>query len=185
MRTRRLIACAVAVGALIVGCQSGIPGTPVTSPESPTEPSFPTSRPTAAPPRTIAPSSPAAPPRTPTAKPPGDAEPLPPDDSGFVFVQTKSGKTRCQISEDAVGCEAQFTNSPTRDGLQANGVNVTADGNVEWLVGNLGDMPVVTLDYRTYRALGWTIAASSDGTRFTNGDTGHGMFVSVERVETY
>ncbi len=181
MRTRRLIACVVAVGALIVGCQSGIPGTPVTSPESPTEPSFPTSRPTAAPPRTVAPSSPA----TPTAKPPGDAEPLPPDDSGLVFVETKSGKTRCQISEDAVGCEAQFTNSPTRDGVQANGVNVTADGNVEWLVGNLGDMPVVTLDYRTYRALGWTIAASSDGTRFTNGDTGHGMFVSVEKVETY
>ena len=72
-----------------------------------------------------------------------------------------------------------------RDGVQANGVNVTADGTVEWLVGNLGDIPAVTLDYRTYRALGWTIVASSDGTRFTNGDTGHGMFVSIEKVETY
>jgi len=102
-----------------------------------------------------------------------------------VFIETKSGKTRCQIDESAVGCEAQFTNAPTKDGVRANGVNVTADGSVEWIVGNLGDIPVVTIDYRTYRALGWTIVASSQGTRFTNDRTGHGMFVSIDNVETY
>jgi hypothetical protein len=56
---------------------------------------------------------------------------------------------------------------------------------VEWIVGNLGDIPVVTLDYRTYRAVGWTIVAAEDGTRFTNDRTGHGMFVSIENVEVY
>jgi hypothetical protein len=64
-------------------------------------------------------------------------------------------------------------------------VNVTSDGNLRWLVGNLGDIPTVTLDYRTYAAVGWTIAAADSGTRFTNDRTGHGMFVSIERVESF
>ena len=53
------------------------------------------------------------------------------------------------------------------------------------MVGNLGAIPAVTLDYRTYSALGWTIEATRDGTRFTNDRTGHGMFVAVEGVETF
>jgi len=181
MKATLLIACFLTAGALLVGCQSGTPGTPVTSPESPTEPSYPTSRPTrptAAPPKTVTPR-----PSTPTAPTPG-AEVLPPE-NGYVFVETKSGKTRCQLSEDEVGCEAQFTNSPMQDGVRANGVRLTADGAVEWIVGNLGDIPVVTLDYRTYRAVGWTIVAAEDGTRFTNDDTGRGMVVAVEGVETF
>jgi hypothetical protein len=178
MTARLLLASLFATAALIAGCQTGTPGTPVTSPESPTEPSFPTSRPprpTAAPPKTITP--------TPTAPAPG-AEVLPPE-NGYVFIETKSGQTRCQINEGEVGCEAQFTNSPMQDGVRANGVRLTADGAVEWVVGNLGDIPVVTLDYRTYRALGWTIVAAEDGTRFTNDDTGHGMVVAIEGVETF
>ena len=175
----------IAMGALIVGCQSGVPAHRSRSgiAHRAQFPDIAAHGGTAQDDRAIVAGG--ATPHTDRQAARRDAEPLPPDDSGLVFVETKSGKTRCQISEDAVGCEAQFINSPTRDGLRANGVNVTADGNVEWLVGNLGDMPVVTLDYRTYRALGWTIAASSDGTRFTNGDTGHGMFVSVEKVETF
>ena len=183
-RTKLALGCLLAAGSLIAGCQSGTSGTAVPRPESPTEPSFPTSRPTrptAAPPRTITP----APPRTPTAAPPRVAEPLRPDDSGYVYIETKSGKTRCQIDEETVGCEAEFTSSPMQDGVRANGVNLSADGTVDWVLGNLGDIPVVTIDYRTYSAEGWTIAASSDGTRFTNDRTGHGMFVSVEKVETY
>jgi hypothetical protein len=43
----------------------------------------------------------------------------------------------------------------------------------------------VTIDYLTYDAAGWTIAASESGTRFTNEQTGHGMFVSVEKVDTF
>lgn len=116
---------------------------------------------------------------------PPAAQVLPPDESGYVFIQTKSGQTRCQIDEQSVGCEAPFTNTPMQDGVRANGVNLSADGNVDWIVGNLGDIPVVTIDYRTYSAVGWTIVATTDGTRFTNQRTKHGMFVSIEKVETY
>jgi hypothetical protein len=175
MKARSVLACVLAAGALLAGCESGTPGTPVTSPESPTEPSFPTSRPT----RPTA----APPPSTTTAPAPG-TEVLPPE-NGYVFIETKSGQTRCQLNEDEVGCEAQFTNSPMQDGVRANGVRLTADGDVAWVVGNLGDIPVVTLDYRTYRAVGWTIDATEDGTRFTNDRTGHGMFVAVEGVQTF
>jgi hypothetical protein len=181
MKARWVLACALATGALVAGCHSGTEGTPVTSPRSPTEPSFPTprpstSRPTAAPPTTTTPRTPVSPPA---------AEVLPPDDSGHVFIQTKSGQTQCQIDEQTVGCEAAFTNTPLQNGVRANGVNLSADGNVQWIMGNLGDIPVVTIDYRTYSAVGWTIDATSDGTRFTNQRTGHGMFVSIEKVDTF
>ena len=180
-RLRLVLACALAACALVAGCQSGTQGTPVTSSGSPTEPSFPTSRPstsrpTAAPPTKTAPSGPVWPPA---------AEVLPPQESGYVFIETKSGQTRCQLDEQSVGCEAPFTNTPLQDGVRANGVNLSADGNVAWIVGNLGDIPVVTIDYRTYSAVGWTIVASTDGTRFTNQRTKHGMFVSIEKVETF
>lgn len=178
MDGRLVLASALAACALVAGCQSGTDGTPVTSPSGPTEPSFPTARPT-----TSRPTTPTTTPSTPKAPP--AAQVLPPDDSGYVFIQTKSGQTRCQLNEEAVGCEAPFTNSPMQDGVRANGVNVSADGSVRWIVGNLGDIPAVTLDYRTYSAVGWTIDASSDGTRFTNQRTKHGMFVSIEKVETF
>jgi len=71
------------------------------------------------------------------------------------------------------------------DGVPANGVRVTANGVVSWLVGNLGDIPAVTLDYRTYSAVGWTIEAREDGTRFTNDRTGHGMNVAIEGVQEF
>ena len=176
MTARLVLAGLLAVGALLAGCQSGTSGTPVTSSESPTEPSFPTSRPSRP---TAAPPSPST-----TAPPAPGAEVLAPE-NGYVFIETKSGQTRCQLNEDEVGCEAQFTSSPMRDGVRTNGVRLTADGAVEWIVGNLGDIPVVTLDYRTYRAVGWTIVAAEDGTRFTNDRTGHGMFVSIEKVDAY
>lgn len=181
MMARLVLACVLAAAALVAGCQSGTQGTPVTSSGSPTEPSFPTSRPstnrpTAAPPTKTTPSRPVSPPA---------AEVLPPQESGYVFIETKSGQTRCQLDEQSVGCEAPFTNTPMQDGVRANGVNLSADGNVAWIVGNLGDIPVVTIDYRTYSAVGWTIVASTDGTRFTNQRTKHGMFVSIEKVATF
>ena len=181
MNGRPVLACALAACALVAGCQSGTQGTPTTSPQSPTEPSFPTSRPstsrpTAAPPTTTAtPSAPVSPPA---------AQVLPPQ-NGYVFIATKSGQTRCQLDEESVACEALFTNAPMQDGVRANGVNVTADGSLSWIVGNLGDIPVVTIDYRTYSAVGWTIDATGDGTRFTNQRTKHGMFVSIEKVESF
>jgi hypothetical protein len=84
-----------------------------------------------------------------------------------------------------VGCELRFTNAPAVGGLRANGINVTADGNVQFLAGNLGSLPAITLDYRTYLAVGWTIAVTREGTRFTNDRTGHGMFVTIDRVEVF
>jgi len=174
----------------VSGCSSSIEGRPIAAPGAgptePTEPTFPTPRPsTSAPAPTTSSASPTSPttPASPTA--PAGAIPLPPDQDGYVFIETKSGMTRCQINKDSVGCEAPFTNSPLQDGEHANGVNVTADGSVQWVLGNLGAIPTVTIDYKTYDAQGWTITATAEGTRFTNNHTGHGMFVSIEKVNTF
>ena len=179
-RTRPLLAhISILAAALLSGCGTTVAGNPLPSPVEGAEPSFPTSRPS--------PSRPGIPPPTSTSAstPPPGATALPPDDKGYVYIETKSGQTRCQISTDNVGCEAAFTNSPVQDGEHANGVHVSADGEIQWVLGNLGAMPTVTIDYRTYDAQGWTVAASTDGTRFTNKRTSHGMFVSIDNVESF
>ena|SRR5438105_3393063 len=171
----RLLAGLLLSAALVSGCSTLIHGKAVSSSGTgPTEPTFPKANPSI-------PSRPAPP----GANPPAGAIPLAPDDTGHVFIETKSGQTRCQIDSGSVGCEAQFTNSPMQDGERTNGINVTASGDVQWVLGNLGDIPTVTIDYQTYDAAGWTIAASESGTRFTNEHTGHGMFVSIEKVDTF
>ena len=185
MKARLVLGCVLAAGALLVGCQSHIPGTPVAGSNSPTEPSFPTARPTVSRPSGTPTASPSPSPGPgPTVTAPPGAQVLRPQ-GGYVFIETKSGLTRCQLSSDAVGCEAPFTHPPIVDGSPANGVRLTADGQVRWIVGNLGDIPAVRLDYRTYSAVGWTIDANSNGTRFTNDRTGHGMSVSVESVQVF
>jgi hypothetical protein len=179
-----VLAALLASPMLVSGCSSVIEGRPVATPGTgPTEPSFPTPRSSTAP----SPSNPiAAPPTTPASPTlPAGAIPLPPDQNGYVFIETKSGVTRCQINKDSVGCEAPFTDSPLQDGEHANGVHITSGGSVQWILGNLGAIPAVTIDYKTYDAQGWTIVASEAGTRFTNGHTGHGIFVSVEKVTTF
>jgi hypothetical protein len=173
------------LAAALAGCQVSTDGRPVRAPDAapPTQPGFPTSSPTVnAGPPTGLPTISAAPPAAGAPPPTGS---LPPTAEGYVYIETKSGQTRCQLSTDEVDCEAQFTNSPMQDGMHANGVSVTARGAIRWVVGNLGDIPVVTLDYRTYQTLGWTISATTDGTRFTKAGSGHGMFVSVGNVETF
>jgi hypothetical protein len=72
-----------------------------------------------------------------------------------------------------------------QDGEHANGVSVDSGGKVQWVLGNLGAIPTVQIDYKTYNANGWTIDATADGTRFTNDRTGHGMFVSIDKVNTF
>ena len=165
----------------VSGCSSSIDGKPVPSPGAGvTEPTVSTPRPIPS----TATSSPA--PAAPTSPiTPAGAIPLPPDDNGYVFIETKSGQTRCQIDKDTVGCEAPFLNSPMQDGEHANGVSISSGGKVQWVLGNLGAIPTVAIDYKTYAAQGWTINASPDGTRFTNDQTGHGMFVSIEKVDTF
>ncbi len=191
LKTRRGLAggsSLLLAGALLLsGCSSIIEGKPVASPGAgPTEPSFPTPRltPPSTPPATTSPSP--APPTTPASPtPPAGAVPLKPDQNGYVFIETKSGLTRCQINKESVGCEAPFTHSPLQDGEHANGVSITAGGTVNWVLGNLGAIPTVTIDYKTYDAQGWTIIATADGTRFTNEHTRHGMFVSIDTVSTF
>ena len=170
---------------LVSGCSSVIDGTPIATPGTgPTEPTFPTPRSGPTPSTTTNPVP--APPTTPASPTtPAGAIPLPPDQNGYVFIETKSGLTRCQINKDSVGCEAPFTNSPLQDGEHANGVSITSTGSVQWVLGNLGAIPTVTIDYKTYAAQGWTINATPDGTRFSNDHTGHGMFVSVDKVNTF
>ena len=184
-----LLAALLAVPTLASGCSSLIEGKPVATPGTgPTEPTFPTPRPgttvpapstTSTSPGPVGPSTPASP----TA--PAGAIPLPPDQNGYVFIETKSGMTRCQINKESVGCEAPFTNSPLQDGEHANGVSISSGGSVQWVLGNLGAIPTVTIDYKTYAAQGWTINATAEGTRFTNDRTRHGMFVSIDKVNTF
>jgi hypothetical protein len=175
------VGCLLVTGAVVLSaCSDAVDGKPVAAPQAGApEPSFPTARPIPQP----QPTQPTPAPSTP--KTPAGAIPLSPNDNGYVFIETKSGKTRCQIASGSVGCEAPFTNSPLTEGEHANGVNITADGSVQWVLGNLGAIPTVTIDYRTYAAQGWTIAADVDGTRFTNDRTGHGMFVSIDKVDTF
>jgi hypothetical protein len=168
----------IALTVALAGCSDSTDGKPVGSAPSGSEPDFPTTRPS----RTTS-ATPTPPPSSATPRPP-DAGALQPQD-GYVYIETKSGLTRCQINTDAVSCEAEFENSPTIDGFPANGINLNADGTVTWVSGNLGNIPTVPLDYRTYTALGWTIEATEAGTRFTSDSTGHGMFVRIEGVETY
>jgi hypothetical protein len=168
---RLLLAGLLMAAAPASGCGSIIHGKPVAAPSAaPTQPS----------PTKALPS-----PTTSHPTPPAGTIPLPPNDKGYVFIETKSGSTRCRIDAGNVGCQAQFTHSPLQDGEHTNGVNITAGGSVQWVLGNIGDFSPVTIDYRTYGAAGWTIAAGEDGTRFTNDRTGHGMFVSIEHVDTY
>ena len=84
-----------------------------------------------------------------------------------------------------MACESDFANAPMKDGFKANGVSVNGSGTLTWVVGNLGDIPVVKLDYQTYSANGWTIDATSDGTRFSNDGTGHGMQVATQGVQAF
>lgn len=178
MNHHRLIALIAAPVALLAGCDSTTTGSPKagldtgeSSASAPT-PSEKAIRPV-----------PVSPIPAPHAVPP-DAQVLTPQ-NGYVFVATKSGLTRCQLSTAEVDCESAFTNAPKVNGETANGVRVTAAGELSWVVGNLGAIPTVTIDYQTYSAVGWTILAGAEGTRFTNAGTGHGMFVSTTSVKAF
>ncbi|MCI4673748.1 hypothetical protein [Candidatus Mycolicibacterium alkanivorans] len=179
----------VLAGATAAGCSNTVDGA-ATCPGCGAggEPNFPIGRPTVSPPTvsppTVSPPT-VSPPSAPAPVPPGRGDTLPPSSGGFVFIETKSGQTRCQISEQTVGCESNFTNAPIVGGEPANGVEVTADGHLRWITGNLGAIPTTTIDYARYHAVGWTIEATSKGTRFTNDRTGHGMFVSTEEVDVF
>lgn len=183
MQARLVVSAVAVVCTVLAGCSSSVEGTATRSPSSFDEPEFPTPRPTRPTPSPPTPSTIVPRPGPSDTQPPA-GEVLRPQ-NGYVFIETKSGKTRCQLDRREVGCESSFANAPEIEGMPANGVRLSADGDISWVLGNLGAIPTVTLDYRTYSAVGWTIDADVNGTRFTNDATGHGMVISVEGVEAF
>ena len=123
-----------------------------------------------------------------TSPPPSPpAIPLTPNDQGYVRVETQSGSTRCSITTELVACQTSADNWPSRpNGRPFHTASVNADGEFHWVDADLGALEGrVRLDYRTYSAQGWTIAATSDDTKFTNDRTGHGMSVSDQTVAPF
>lgn len=111
------------------------------------------------------------------------AQTLNPDSSGNVFISTTAG-LRGIVASDWLGVEAPFTCSPTIDGYRADGVRVTADGSLEWIVGNIGNIPVVELAPGSYNAVGWSVVVTDDGSvHVTNGGTGRTVVIGLDRVE--
>ena len=110
------------------------------------------------------------------------------DDAGASdgrYVRTQSGRTRCWVSPGKVACEARsgFQQKPNADAV------VTQQGSFDWVYGaeiGVGDYNDLVLNYGgAYDLHGWKVQPSREGTRFTNSQTGRGMFVSVENVYTF
>ena len=114
------------------------------------------------------------------------------DPSQYV-VRTPSGKVRCIIHTVNVGCTAtgsnQFSQAPIDStGNRDNIAGVQASGSFQWARADMPGNPAndVVLTYgQTQHLLGWTIEPSTDGTRFTNDASGHGMFVSIDNVYSF
>ena len=121
--------------------------------------------------------------------------------TGGQYVKTQSGKVQCVVYANYPGTSPSGTLhvppgsiamcESTRDGgFRQAGYSlavVDSGGNFSFqCCANLvGSAPVdfLTMNYgQSYNLNGWTIAASEDGTTFTNNATGHGMFVSMENV---
>lgn len=126
------------------------------------------------------------------------------DPSSSQYVRTESGKVRCWVTANnqghgggpAVVCEASgpdtvgFLQAPMNDyGSHWHNAVVDGSGNFHWQDANIGGAHLendLVLNYgQTYHISGWTILPSSDSTRFTNDATGHGMFVSIENVNSF
>lgn len=119
--------------------------------------------------------------------PSGAAEPIPPNQYGYVVVQSSAGDTQCLVQPSFVGCQTAGRSWPQHaDGSGPyHGVRINTDGTGSWVDGNLGAAAPVTLADGTYRAQGWTIIASASGMRFTYDATGHGAVVGVGGVQTF
>ena len=120
-------------------------------------------------------------------------------------VTTQSGKVRCYVHANdtshgggpLVVCQqrdgAPFPQAPMSGEYneQMNLAVVRGTGAFDWDIGNIPGSREATakdivLNYgQNYTVNGWTIWPTSDGTRFTNDRTGHGMFVSVENVSSF
>ncbi|QNJ90961.1 hypothetical protein HZU40_22345 [Mycolicibacterium fluoranthenivorans] len=102
---------------------------------------------------------------------------------GWTYVVTKSGKTRCQLTEDFVECEIQFSPVKYIDGQRVSGIRFVPSGSYKWEGGTLEGASFTKLDYGTYRTMSWTINATIDGTEFVH-TNGNGIFVNTDGVHT-
>jgi hypothetical protein len=141
------------------------------------------------PPSTVVAASPSAPvaPPTPSIRPPTQVT-LPMDPYGQVYVRTVSGRTVCAMTAGDVQCNVQFNNQlgPISNGMPASGVGINSRGAFQWLYGDPGDPDYVTMAYGTvYRAMGWMITPTEQGTTFMYDATGHGMTVSVDGFSNF
>jgi hypothetical protein len=111
------------------------------------------------------------------------------------YVRTESGKVRCDIQPDSVGCQylPGFPQAPVDNwGGHPDIAKQTSGGAFSWMEGNLATQGSASLDNdvilnygQSYDIQGWTILPSSDGTRFTNDGSGHGIFVSIDNVYSF
>lgn len=111
------------------------------------------------------------------------------------FVTTESRKVRCIVSEDHVVCQGPiggFEDGPVMNGAKANIVSTDAAGDFQRTAANMPATDeqdprndLVLIYDETFAINGWTILPSTSGTRFTDDETGHGMFVSVEKVTPF
>ncbi len=108
---------------------------------------------------------------------------------------TPSGRVLCVLTPDptvssptpdeqydAAVCQGEFT----QPGAAFN-VMTTGDGSLSWSNANLAvDNPTIRMVYqRNYHWGIWTIRTAPAGTKITNSRTGHGMYVSIDRVYAF
>jgi hypothetical protein len=120
------------------------------------------------------------------------------------FFRTESGAIRCLVGRDRVTCEASksqtmgFRQAPISHpdsgpgGTHFHLAGVTYFGAFSWTDGTIGGIgpdgtqtDTTLTDGQAYHVWGWTVLPNSDGTRFTNDGTGHGMFVSIDNVSWF
>ncbi|MCV7424529.1 hypothetical protein H7K45_28700 [Mycobacterium yunnanensis] len=105
----------------------------------------------------------------------------------YTYVHTQSGATRCSIGDDTVLCQGLNADLPAV-GIGHDSAMVTANGDLTFtsvgMVGAPADDTVLHYG-QTYHYHGWTILPSDQGTRFTNDRYGHGMFVSIQHVDSF
>lgn len=108
-------------------------------------------------------------------------EPLLPDDYGQVYVRSADG-IRCVITTTDICAQYDvFAEAPQIDGQSANGVRVSSEGELTWVLGDLGDIPVIDLSGTyEYTANGWDFTSRDGALRLVHAGTGHGVLVTIQ-----
>jgi len=114
------------------------------------------------------------------------------------FVTTESRAVKCVITTGSASCTGNFAKQPTgcgaaqfchQDDSEHPHHTVRVEAEVEglqWSDSNLqsdGYTDTVLTYGEVFHLEGWTVEPSSLGTRFTNDQTGRGMFVSRQGVD--